>query len=240
MLTILSISPEELQKLNYKRFHYPCPLVQKRLHSIYIKAVSNLSNELVGKMTDAHRNSVSEWIGKWQAGGFEALLDVHYGTNKSVLENHANNIKELFEAHPPRSVEEAIIKIKELTGIERSYTRVRSFMKQHGFRFLKTGHIPAKVNNTQQLDWVEQTLKPVIEAAQRGEVHLLFLDAAHFILQPFLWCLWCLSRVFIKASAGRNRINVPGAINALTKEVTTFSNTTYICANCLVSFLKQL
>jgi len=240
MLTKLTISPEELCQLNYERFHYPCPIVQKRLHSIYIKAVSGLSNEQVGIMTDAHRNSISEWINIWQTKGLQALLEVNYGTNKSVLENHVSNIKELFEAHPPRSIEEAILKIKELTGIERSYTRVRSFMNRHGFRFLKTGHIPAKVNNTQQHDWVEQSLKPVIEAAQRGEVHLLFLDAAHFILQPFLCCLWCLSRVFLKASAGRNRINVLGAINALTKEVTTYSNTTYICANCLVSFLKQL
>lgn len=105
---------------------------------------------------------------------------------------------------------------------------------------MKTGHIPAKVNTTQQHDWVEQTLKPVIEAAQKGEVHLLFVDAAHFILQPFLCCLWCISRVFIKASPGRNRINVLGAVNAITKEVSTYNNTTYICANCLISFLKQL
>jgi len=59
---------------------------------------------------------------------------------------------------PPRSIGEAIIKIKELTGIEGSHSRVRTFMKGHKFRFLKTGHIPAKVNNTEQQDWVEKTL----------------------------------------------------------------------------------
>lgn len=240
MLTKLTISSEELRQLNYERFHYPCPIVQKRLHSIYIKAVSGLSNDQVGLMTDAHRNSISGWIGIWQASGLEGLLNVGYGTNSSKLEDHAIPIKEMFEQHPPRSVEEAILKIKELTGIERSYTRVRAFMKRHGFRFLKTGHIPAKVNNTHQREWVEKELQPVIEAAQRGEVHLLFLDAAHFILQPFLCCLWCICRVFLKASAGRNRINVLGAINAITKEVTTYTNTTYICANTLVNFLKQL
>jgi len=113
-------------------------------------------------------------------------------------------------------------------------------MKRHQFRFLKTGHIPAKVNTTEQHHWVNTTLKPVIKAAQEGQVHLLFLDAAHFTLQPFLCCLWCIARIFIKASSGRNRINVLGAVNAITKEVTTCSNTTYICANCLIAFLKQL
>jgi hypothetical protein len=31
-------------------------------------------------------------------------------------------------------------------------------------------------------------------------------------------------RVFMKASAGRNRINVLGAVNAITKEVVTLTN----------------
>src|SRR5271156_389876 len=194
MLTKLNAKSEELARLNYERYHYPCPVVQKRLHSIYIKAVTGFSNEAVGAITDAHRNSISQWTRIWQNQGLDALLQVGYGTNKSLLENHASSIKELFAQQPPRSIGEAVIKIKELTGIERSHSRLRAFMKRHGFRYLKTGHIPAKVNTTQQHDWVEQTLKPVIKAAQDGEVHLLFLDAAH----SFLCCLWCISRVFIK------------------------------------------
>src|SRR6059058_4598714 len=148
MLTKLEISSEELTKLNYERYHYPCPLVQKRLHSLYIKAVSGLSNEGVGKLTDAHRNSISEWVNLYQQGGIDALLKVNYGTNTSVLEEHATSIVESFTKEPPRSVGEAMLKIQALTGIERSYSRVRAFMKRHKFsegscgRFLKTGHLP--------------------------------------------------------------------------------------------------
>jgi len=53
MLTKLEISSGELARLNYERYHYPCPVFQKRLHSIYIKAMSGLSNEDVGNLTDA-------------------------------------------------------------------------------------------------------------------------------------------------------------------------------------------
>ena len=240
MLTTLQISSEELTRLNYERYHYPCPLVQKRLHSLYIKAVSGWSNEAIGNLTDAHRNSISEWVHLYQQGGMEALLKVHYGTNKSVLEDHSTSIVELFTKAPPRSIGEALLKIKALTGIERSYSRVRAFMKRHRFRFLKTGHLPAKVNNTEQQQWVEETLKPLIQAAKDGAVHLLFVDSAHFVLQPFLCCLWCVARLFIKASPSRHRINVPGAVNAITKQISTYCNTTYICADCLIAFLKQL
>ena len=35
---------------------------------------------------DAHRNSISEWIANWQQGGYDAIVQVGYGTNKSELE----------------------------------------------------------------------------------------------------------------------------------------------------------
>src|SRR3954462_13476015 len=112
MLTTLQISSEELKKLNYERYHYPCPVVQKRLHSLYIKAVSGLSNKEVGKLTDAHRNSVSERVHLYQQRGIEALLKVHYGQNSSVLEEHAGSIVELLAEEPPRSIGEAMLQIQ--------------------------------------------------------------------------------------------------------------------------------
>jgi len=45
MLTFLKLSAEELARLNYEKYHYPYPLVQKRLHCIYIKAAFGYSNE---------------------------------------------------------------------------------------------------------------------------------------------------------------------------------------------------
>lgn len=240
MLTEFKLSSEELAKLNYERYHYPCPVVQKRLHCLFIKASLGLSNSEIGNLMDAHRNSIREWVNIYKQGGFDAIIKVGYGTNTSEVEQNAVSIIESFTNQPPRSLGEAMLKVEELTQIKRSATSIRKFMNRHNFRFLKTGHIPAKVNTTQQHNWVDETLKPVIAAAQEGKVHLLFLDAAHFTLQPFLCCLWCVARIFIKASPGRNRINVLGAVNAITKQVSTYINTSYINSNCLVDFLKQL
>jgi transposase len=240
MLTNFKLSSEELAMLNYERYYYPCPLVQKRLHCLYLKGSLGLSNNKIGELMDAHRNSISEWVSIYDKDGFDGLTKVGYGTNKSEIEKSATSIIASFTSQPPRSLGEAILKVEELTKIKRSPTSIRKFMNRHNFRFLKTGHIPAKVNTMQQHSWVEDTLKPVIEAAKEGKVHLLFLDAAHFTLQPFLCCLWCAARIFIKASPGRNRMNVLGAVNAITKQVSTYISTTYICSNCLVAFLKQL
>ncbi|MEJ7679514.1 MAG: IS630 family transposase [Segetibacter sp.] len=235
-----NISEAEIEKLNYERYAYRQPMVQKRIFSVYLKAVTKFSNSTIGLITGLHPNMVSYWIGVYKEKGFDGLLTNNYGTTKSKLEEHAENILCSFSQRPPMNAAEATQRIREMTGINRSEQQVRAFMKRHGLRFIKCGHIPAKADNEAQNKWVETELKPVVEAAQQQQVHLLFCDAAHFVLQPFLCSLWCSFRVFIKASAGRNRINVLGAVNAITKEVITLSNTTYITSATLIEFLKML
>src|SRR5438093_4869607 len=110
MLTKLNLSSEELDALNYERYYYPCPLVQKRLHGVYIKATTGLSNEMVALAVDSHRNRVAIWIKNYQDGGLDALMENHYSTNVSELEQYAGSIKKDFTKHPPRSIGEAVLK----------------------------------------------------------------------------------------------------------------------------------
>ena len=235
-----NFSKAEIDKLSYERYHYPQPIIQKRIFALYLKADLHYSNQMIGLITGLHPNIVSYCIKMYKEKGFEGLLTNNYGTNKSRLEEHTESILCSFSQRPPVNSSEASQRISEMTGISRSEQQVRVFMKRHGLKFIKCGHIPAKADNERQHQWVERELKPLIEAAQQEQVHLLFCDAAHFVLQPFLCSLWCAFRVFIKASAGRNRINVLGAVNAITKEVITLSNTTYITSATLIEFLKML
>jgi transposase len=241
MPTLLcTISEAELNTLNYERYHYPDPLVQKRLHALYLKARLNFSWQTISQITDLHPNIIAHWTRVYQKEGLTAVKSNNYGTNKSELEAYAADILRDFEAQPPHSSEEAAERIFEKTGIRRSTQQVRVFLGKHGLHFRKCGHIPAKANPPAQRKWVETELSPAIEAAKDGRIHLLFCDAAHFVLQPFLCFLWSAVRVFLKGSAGRNRINVLGAVDAITKEVTTLINDTYITADTLVAFLKTL
>lgn len=235
----LNISDAEIQRLKYERYHYPCPLVQKRIEAVYFKTFG-MSNKMIGKLTGLNREIVGDWICAYLAGGFDALCQYNYGTNRSELIKHSDSIISSFITKPPMSVNEAKARIEELTGISRSPSQVRNFMKQHGLRYLQTGHIPANADTTRQQQWINEKLEPAIKEAQNGECHLLFMDAAHFILQPFICALWCVARLFIKASSGRNRINVLGVVNAVSKEILTVQNTTYINAETIIAFLKQL
>jgi len=76
--------------------------------------------------------------------------------------------------------------------------------------------------------------------AKAGQRIVYFTDAAHFVFAPFLGYLWSFSRLFVRAPAGRKRFNVLGALNAITHEVITVTNDSYINAQSVCTLLTQL
>jgi transposase len=67
-----------------------------------------------------------------------------------------------------------------------------------------------------------------------------FVDAAHFVLSPFFGFLWCFARVFICTPAGRNRVNVLGALNAVNKEVISVINETFVNSDTVRELLDKI
>ena len=100
--------------------------------------------------------------------------------------------------------------------------------------------IPAKADPDKQTAYLTEEIEPRLAEAQAGKRAVFFVDAAHFVLAPFLGFLWSVARIFIPAPAGRQRFNVLGALNALTHELITVSNDTYITAETVCALLQKL
>lgn len=66
------------------------------------------------------------------------------------------------------------------------------------------------------------------------------MDATHFVLAPFLGFLWSVARIFIPAPSGRQRFNILGALNAITHEMITITNDTYITAQSVCALLEKV
>lgn len=145
-----NISKAEIERLSYKRYAYPHAMIQKRIFSVYLKAVSTFSNRQIGFITGLHAITISHWIAIYELQGYEGLLCNHYGTNQSELQQHSACILTCLSKQPPRSAAEAAGRIREMTGVKRSLQQISTFMKGHGLRFIKCGHVPAKADNQQQ------------------------------------------------------------------------------------------
>ena len=82
--------------------------------------------------------------------------------------------------------------------------------------------------------------QPLAGKGQAGQRKVFFVDAAHFVLAPFLGFLWSFTRLFIQAPAGRQRFNVLGALDAISHELITVTNDTYINALRVCDLLRQV
>lgn len=100
--------------------------------------------------------------------------------------------------------------------------------------------MPAKADPVKQRGFYENTLKPLMDLAKNNEITLLFMDASHFVMGcDFLGYIYGFTRRFIKTYSGRKRYNVLGALNFITKKVTTITNDTYITAVEICELLKK-
>lgn len=88
--------------------------------------------------------------------------------------------------------------------------------------------------------FLDEQLSPVLTAAQAGQGHVFFVDAAHFVYGTFLCCLWSFTRLFVRAAAGRQRFNVLGAWNAVTRELVSVTNTTVVNTATMCELLHKI
>lgn len=69
---------------------------------------------------------------------------------------------------------------------------------------------------------------------------MFFVDAAHFVYGTFLGCVWCFVRLCVRAASGRQRFNVLGAWNAVTRELTYVANTTVVNTETMCELLRKI
>ena len=92
----------------------------------------------------------------------------------------------------------------------------------------------------EQAEFHDTELKPRLEAALAGNGHVFFVDAAHFVFGTFLCQLWSFERIYVRAASGRQRFNVLGAWNAVTRELVSVTNTTVVNTETMGELLRKL
>ncbi len=240
MLTmVISLEESLLLKSNLYSREY-CATVQRRLSIVYLYLVKKCSVKTICHLVDCGKNEVSINVERYRAGGLEGLTNQSYGTNKSDLDAFKSVVLADVLANPVSTISELSERIYTLTGLRRSPSQVRTWANKHGLRRLRTGQIPTKADTQKQQDFDQNVLHPLIQQAENQEIVLLFMDAAHFVMGTFATFLWAFTRVFIRASAGRKRLNVLGAVDAISKQIHLLTNTTYINAQTIEEFLYQL
>jgi transposase len=235
----IPFTEEQLRQLRHERFHHPHPRVQQKAEALLLKN-EGLPHQQICRIVGITQNTLRAYFREFLSGGVEALRHLGFRGPQSELAAHRETLEVYFAEHPPATIKEAVAKIEELTGVQRSESQAREFLKSMGLRRLKVGFVPAKADVDEQERFKNEELEPRLAEAQADRRVLFFVDASHFVLAPFLGYLWCLVRRVVRAPAGRQRFNVLAALNAITHELVTVTNDTYINAQSVCELLRKV
>src|SRR4030042_5325735 len=235
----INYSLKDKEIFKYERIHHPHPRVQQRMDVLWLKS-NELPHNQIEKLAGVSSNTLIQYLLMYKNGGIEKLKEINFYKPQSNLVQYTSSIEAYFKEHPPATIKEAMSKIEELTGLKRSETQVRKFLKSIGIKRRKVGTIPSKADWDEQEKFKNEQLEPRLEEAKAGKRKVFFVDAAHFVLAPFLGYLWSFTRLFLKAPSGRKRFNVLGAIDAITHELITITNDSYINAQSFCDLLWKI
>ena len=235
----IEFSEAEIDALHCGRFHDAQPKARVKMEALYLKS-HGMSHDNICKLMRISKHTLISYLRDYLDGGIEKLRETNHRLPVSELAKHKEKIKAHFQKEPPTTLKEAMDKIEQLTGLKRSLTQIRKFLKSIGMRLLKMGAIPAKADPVKQNEFKTDELEPCLEEAKSGKRQVFFVDAAHFVHGAFLGFVWCFQRLFLKTPSGRKRFNVLGALNAVTNELITVTNESYINALSVCDLLKKI
>jgi transposase len=168
----INFTEEEIAALNFERYHYPDPRVQKKFEVLWLKS-QDLSHETIAHLSGVCSRQVQRYLNEYLEGGIERLKQNHYTGSPSELNQHTETLKDYFAKNPPSTTAQAQKAIEKLTGLRRSLTQIRDFLKRLGMKRRKVGSAPGKADDPdkqrEQREFVETQLNPRLDEAEQGK-----------------------------------------------------------------------
>jgi transposase len=173
----IEFTTDEIEKLNYERYNYPHPKVQKKMEALYLKSQGLPHNEIC-RLCQISESTLTIYLWQYIEGGIEGLKKLGYKGKTNELMKHAETLEQYFKQNPPRSISEAQDSIHRLTGIKRSPTQIRIFLKKIGMKCLKVGFVPGKAIDPEKINEQERfkkdDLEPRLKEAKEGKRSVFF------------------------------------------------------------------
>ncbi|MBU0490351.1 MAG: IS630 family transposase [Chloroflexi bacterium] len=235
----IEFTPAEIKELARESIYHEHHIVRRRMQVLFHKS-QGMPHQQIAEWLGLSPTTVRTYLDLYVTGGLKALRELHYSGKPNLLRARKDEIIAHLETDPPGTLKEAQRKIKDLTGLERSLPQVHEFLQENQIVRRQVKQIPAKADVGEQERFKTEELEPLIEQAQAHQIHLFFVDAAHFVWRPFLGFLYTLVVRYVQSASGRKRFNVLGALHAVTHELVTITNHTYINSQSVCELLAKL
>jgi transposase len=184
----IAFTDAERAALAYERYHHPLPHVQKRIEMVYLKS-QGLAHQEIARLCQVSRQTLVTTLHLYQHGGIERLKQFHFAGQPSKLNRYSDTLEAEFRARPPRTIAEAQDVIERITGIRRSPTQIRAFLKRIGMQVRKVAPLPGRATDPakqhEQATFQHQELEPRLEEVRQGKRTLFLSTPPTSSTEPF-------------------------------------------------------
>lgn len=184
--------------------------------------------------------TLRSYVTRYQSGGIEGLIKTHYQGRECYLSDSQQKAlcKEL-ESQIYLTTQAIIEYVKEAFEVDYSLSGMRDLLHRLGYEFKKPKLVPGNPNRELQDIFVEH-YEDYMENKPSDE-EVLFVDAVHpehNTMAAYGWIKRGKKRE-LKTNSGRQRLNLHGAINIDTMDMTVIESKT-IDADSTVELLETL
>ena len=125
----VSILAEDIPTIQRDRFYHPQPHIMMRMHTLALHHHGE-SAARIAQLLDRDPRTIRDCLKKYRDGGLKAVYEYEKHKHECELVAHGELIEKELEKRPPQSAKEAGAVIEQLTGIKRSPTQIREFLKK--------------------------------------------------------------------------------------------------------------
>ena len=206
---------------------------------------TGLTRQHAAKAVGVSRATVQRYVAAFRQGGLDGLRQWNLSRPVSEMAAYRELIRAPSRSNQPRPSQS----VRTHLSTDRVAPRAQpgaQVPQGSGPELFRVRAIPVPPKKTlaervaDQAAFLETKLKPVLAAAQAGEGHVFFVDAAHFVFGTFLCYLWSFTRIFVRAASGRQRFNVLGAWNAVMRHLIAMTDTTVVSTETMSELLRKI
>ena len=143
----IRLTDDEQRIVNQERANHPSLLVRDKMLTIWLLHCG-LTRSKAAEVVGISRATVQRYVAAYREGGLDGLRRSEIHRPPSELATFQEIIRASFAERPAGTIAEACDRIEKLTGIRRSPTQVRQFLKGLGLQWLRVRAIPVPPKTT--------------------------------------------------------------------------------------------
>lgn len=125
----VQILDEDVSAIMHDRFYHPQPYIMMRMHVLALHHKGE-SAQSIARLLDRDPRTVRTCLKTYRDCGLKAVYAYEKHKKECKLDGFSELIEKELEKRPPQSAIEAGNVIEKLTGIKRSPTQIRAFLKK--------------------------------------------------------------------------------------------------------------